>query len=295
MKTILFSIIIPHKNSIELLKRLIDSIPIREDIQIIIVDDNSDMAKININNLPGINRKEVEYIFLNKDQSKGAGKARNIGLERAKGKWLIFADSDDFFITDILSQKMDEYASSPSDIIFFNINCLYSESLLPAPNADKQYKVFIEDANATTLCRYKLKVPWGKFIKREFVVNNKIYFDETKVANDIIFSIKTGIAANTVEVDKSSIYVWLVRNNSLTSRKDKESALLHFTAAVRYNKIISEYDYLKKYRKNLFIAVPNMYRASISLSRILYLVCNNTPQKYILSDFIKAFIMYLKK
>lgn len=36
-----YSIIIPHKNSAGLLQRCLDSIPQRDDIQIIIIDDNS--------------------------------------------------------------------------------------------------------------------------------------------------------------------------------------------------------------------------------------------------------------
>ena len=41
-----YSIIIPHKDNIELLKRCVASIPLRSDIQIIIVDDSSDSKNI---------------------------------------------------------------------------------------------------------------------------------------------------------------------------------------------------------------------------------------------------------
>ena len=44
-----YSIIIPHKNIPELLQRCLDSIPKREDIQIIVVDDNSDTNKVDFN------------------------------------------------------------------------------------------------------------------------------------------------------------------------------------------------------------------------------------------------------
>ena len=46
MKTFNYSIIIPHRNIPQLLQRCIDSIPSRDDLQIIIVDDNSDDVDI---------------------------------------------------------------------------------------------------------------------------------------------------------------------------------------------------------------------------------------------------------
>src|SRR5574344_79438 len=90
-----FSIIIPHKNSPELLQRCLASIPQREDIQIIIVDDNSESSIVNFCSFPGTERKDTEIIYLK--ESKGAGYARNRGLSRAKGEWILFADADDYY------------------------------------------------------------------------------------------------------------------------------------------------------------------------------------------------------
>lgn len=96
MKTeIIYSIVIPHRNTPDLLQRLIDSIPMREDIEIIVVDDNSDKDK-----KAAISRSDVRTIYIDKEHSRGAGRARNVGMDAAKGKWLLFADADEH--TDIL-------------------------------------------------------------------------------------------------------------------------------------------------------------------------------------------------
>ena len=42
-----YSFIIPHKNCPDLLQRCVDSIPERDDVQVIVVDDNSDEGKKN--------------------------------------------------------------------------------------------------------------------------------------------------------------------------------------------------------------------------------------------------------
>ena len=72
-----YSVIIPHKNTPDLLQRCLASIPCREDIQIIIVDDNSDPEKVDFEHFPGIGIENVQVI-LSKD-GKGAGAARNRG------------------------------------------------------------------------------------------------------------------------------------------------------------------------------------------------------------------------
>jgi cellulose synthase/poly-beta-1,6-N-acetylglucosamine synthase-like glycosyltransferase len=59
-----YSIIIPHKNIPQLLQRCLDSIPRREDVQIIVVDDNSDANKVDFANFPGLNDPYVEVVFV---------------------------------------------------------------------------------------------------------------------------------------------------------------------------------------------------------------------------------------
>ena len=94
MDNILCSIIIPHHNLVSLLKRCLDSIPDRCDFEVIVVDDNSNSESISKLKLLDIH-KNVNIIYTH--EGKGAGYARNVGIERAKGKWVLFCDSDDFF------------------------------------------------------------------------------------------------------------------------------------------------------------------------------------------------------
>ena len=62
--TINFSIIIPTKNIPDLLQRCLESIPQRSDIEIIVVDDNSDREIVDVKNYPGTNNQQVKIIFL---------------------------------------------------------------------------------------------------------------------------------------------------------------------------------------------------------------------------------------
>ena len=77
-----YSIIIPHKDIPELLQRCLNSIPQREDIEVIIIDDGSKAV-------PVLTREDAELVALL--ENGGAGHARNIGLQHAKGKWVHFS------------------------------------------------------------------------------------------------------------------------------------------------------------------------------------------------------------
>ena len=90
-----YTIIIPHKNIPSLLKRCIDSIPKRKDLQIIIVDDNSSSSIVDFENFPGKERNDVNIIYTK--EGRGAGYARNVGLLQADSKWVLFADADDYY------------------------------------------------------------------------------------------------------------------------------------------------------------------------------------------------------
>src|SRR5690606_29417331 len=93
------SIIIPHYNSTELLEKLISTIPEISSIQTIVVDDHSN--EFHKNRLMEIEQanKNRNILFLTNDlDKKNAGSSRNKGLKHAKGKWVLFADSDDYFV-----------------------------------------------------------------------------------------------------------------------------------------------------------------------------------------------------
>lgn len=186
-----YSFIIPHKNCPDLLNRCLDSIPQREDIQIIVIDDNSDDGK-----KPSVNRKDVEVVLLDAEHSKGAGRARNVGLEKATDKWLLFADSDDYYIDNFLS-VIDSYRNNCEDIIFFTSKAVMSDTLKPVKSRTAQIEMFIKTGNFKRL-RYQNYVPWAKMIRGSLVRENNIKFDEVEVANDMMFSLKTGYYAKSV-------------------------------------------------------------------------------------------------
>jgi len=234
MKEINYTIIIPHKNIPLLLQRCLDSIPRRKDMQIIVVDDNSDADKVNFVNFPGLNDPYVEIIFgKNENGRKGAGYARNLGLKQAKGKWLIFADADDFF-NPCFEEALDKYKDDESDIIYFKATSANSETLeqhtrnqhINLPLSE------IEQTNNWDIA-FKITSPWGKFIKAKLVHDNKLCFQEVQYANDVLFSVSATAFAVKKSISNYEIYCITYRETSLTENYTLDSTLIRFKEAYK--------------------------------------------------------------
>lgn len=212
-----YSVIIPHRDIPLLLQRCLASIPQRPDLEVIVVDDNSNPEIVDFDHFPGKERQDTTIIF---DKSgKGAGRARNIGLEYAKGKWLLFADADDFF-NYCLNDVLDEYVDNDSDIIFFKASSVDSQSYLIADRTD-WYNYQVKEYENTPMTsdmflRYVAGIPTAKLVRHEIVTKWDIHFQETKIHNDTKFSYLTGYYAKKIAVDQRAVYCLTYRPDSIS-------------------------------------------------------------------------------
>lgn len=212
-----YSIVIPHHNISHLITRCLDSIP-SDKTQIIVVDDNSsEDEKKKLRHIEQL-YSHVEFIYNN--EGKGAGAARNIGLDHAVGKWLIFVDADDFLVPQTLD-IWDSVYHKDDDIIYFNVNCLDSNFLSPSQHlVQRENTIRRLSKNKSQLykwLRFCFTEPWGKLFNRKFIIDNHIKFQESLVANDYLFSILTGLKAQKVSYSNQPYYNYLIRTGSLSN------------------------------------------------------------------------------
>ena len=215
-----YSIIIPHYNTPDLLERCLKSIPQRKDVQVIVVDDNSPGNECYLTTIGELSRPGIEY-YVTTD-GKGAGHARNIGLSYAKGKWIIFADSDDFFVENF-SVMLNEYIDDSNDLVYFNIRVCDCYDTTKEYCSGKEILFKRYELTGDDMCfRISYTEPWGKLIKHKLLVDNEITFQETRANNDLLFSIKTGVLAKTVRIDKRPLYWYVIRMGSLGHQNKPE-------------------------------------------------------------------------
>lgn len=230
-----YSVIIPHYNSTKSLFRLLSSIPDIKNMEVIVVDDGSSPECVEeLQNAKLTYNVRVFYTT-----NGGAGYARNIGLQQASGRKIIFADADDYFGKDF-GCILDDYVDDESDIVVCRVNSIFydtgrqasrhvwfmnfMEKVLSSPSPENIRKLLIKYVQI-----------WGKIYSADFLKRNGIRFENVIKSNDTIFCIKSGIYAKSVKLDNREMYVATVTPGSLTNMRDKNTFLTSFNVTLRAN------------------------------------------------------------
>lgn len=230
-----YSVVIPHKNCVPLLQRCLESIPLRNDIQIIVIDDVSNLSEEERTLMESFENDHTKVMFLT--QTKYAGGARNVGLSLAEGKWVIFADSDDFFTKEAFD-IFDDYKDSDSDVIFFGHSACYSDDLKPTTrlgDRTKNLEEFVKtnSKQAENYLRYFNPSPTSKMMRNSFLKENHLEFEEIMASNDCMFSVQSGYYAKTIMADTRIVYCATIRKGSLTQTKRADIMYCRYEERVR--------------------------------------------------------------
>lgn len=157
------TVIIPVYNQEKLILRALESIPERDDINVIVIDDGSTdgtwrtlwTAKVKTNALIGTRRR-----------NHGVSRARNIGLDYAVGEYVVFLDSDDYFYTDEFNKCIE--LLDGTDMVYYNLQV----------NSGEVWRLTPETKNNLVGCT--------KFIRRQFLGNTR-YEESVKLGEDLQF------------------------------------------------------------------------------------------------------------
>lgn len=238
--SIVYSFIVPHYNSPRDLKRCLDSIPHRDDVQVIVVDDNSDPDVVAV-------IRDYEALFSNScfifsKKNGGAGYARNLGLKRAIGKWIVFADADDYFHP-CINDALDQYSDSLVDIVFFKGDSIDADTGQPSfrtHHLNTAFEKAAESGDFTQLLFFS--AVYMRLISRDVIIKNDIQFNETQWANDVVFCAKLAASSSSYALSPLCIYCLTKSSNSLTCNMSCESQIVrlieNLSAAEIYRKFV---------------------------------------------------------
>lgn len=232
------SVIIPQKNSLETLPRLLSSIPVSERIEIIICD-NSECP---------IKKEKIitdRYFKLcHADSSRFAGGARNEGIKMSQGKWLIFADADDFFNTNAFDIFF-HYVNDDYDLIYFKMDGVYNDTLMPSDRGQMYCNKIDDYFNgkiSEEYLRLHFDTPCCKMVKRSLIENFNIKFDEVIASNDSFFSLLVGFHAQNFAVVNKVVYIATTGKGSLTRRRDLPVIASRYSVILKKNKFLKQHD-----------------------------------------------------
>lgn len=209
------SAIVPVYNSASYINKCIESLLAQRwsDWEAIFVDDGSTDDSYNI--ICGY-AKNDDRISVIRQKNAGAGMARNAGISKAVGDYIVFIDSDDI----IKPEYFQELANRNEDVVFIDINRVNEEGKLLTKEYMSRYKSLSKD----DFIRYQMTgaIPWGgcrKAVKRNLIESTKIRFSSDKVGEEAIYSFKVMLCAKTYGFIEKPIYQYVQRAQSLSRTK----------------------------------------------------------------------------
>lgn len=224
------SVIIPVYNVEKYLKQNLKSITEQtlKEIEIICVDDGSTDSSYKI--IEDFAKKDSRVIPV-KQKNGGAGAARNNGLRRARGKYLSFLDSDDFFEPTMLEEAYKKAEETKADFVVFNSDQYYEDSheyksvswVVRYPELPP-YQPFGRRAMTDNIFKVFVGWAWDKLYNRKWVLENDLWFQEQRTSNDMLFVFSAvAISKRIAYVEKDKILAHQRRNNksSLSNTREK--------------------------------------------------------------------------
>lgn len=270
------SIIVPTYNSENTIVRLLKSINLycnNLKVELILVDDGSTDDTCYIERNFTFNKNIVSKII--KLSHSGVSTARNIGIENANGKYLVFFDSDD-----ALSSEFQSLFSN-SNNERFNAQVVSFSARVPQNHNNKVFKGKDIKYLALTMVygKYKEFIPdeyemsaSNKLYLRSFILKYNIKFDPNlSFWEDLFFNMKILNKVETILVKRGDIFIYYQDNNNSVTHNAT-------------NSIVNDAKYV--YKNSMFIFNDNLvftkYEAAYFISRIVggYLALNPNTKVY---------------
>ena len=224
----LFSIIVPIYNVERYLEQCIESVLAQDyqNYELILVDDGSPDNSIDI--CVKYAKQYSNIVFIHKING-GVSDARNAGIQIARGEYLMFLDSDDYWEgTTILSDLQNIITENNPDVIFNYMSSVYPDKIVNHYiNRDKLIGSFKEDFQDLYQDGIYLGFPFTKIMKRELILKNQLFFIKGRTFEDVIWSFSLVKHIKDYAIYRNCFYMYRrERKGSITSvvtAKNQES------------------------------------------------------------------------
>lgn len=225
MQTELISVIIPAYNAENTIEQCVESVRCQsfDNIEIIIVDDGSTDSTLRISK--NLEVKDDRITVLHKENG-GSSSARNAGIKKANGNYLVFFDCDDFIDISMLEQLYLSAKKTDSDMVMCGITIDYTEQNYSVKKSF-QNNSFAKDSNDIAKLIMEsfengmLYSPCNKLYKRDIILNEKIFFPLNKEPiEDILFNCRYICNIKSMAVTTDCPYHYI--------KSDKESNVTRY-------------------------------------------------------------------
>ncbi len=214
----LISVIVPIYNTEKYVPKCIESLLNQtiKDIEIIAVNDGSTDDSLSV--LKKYKAEHPEKITIIDQRNKGPGAARNAGIKIARGKYIMFLDSDDSYTSNCCEKLYRHLRNYDYDMVIGHIGWDDDGKIVPQENLEKKLSKFSDrrfsnlrnDTNAVFV-NVVCTLYSSKLIK-----DNQILFPEGIYWEDMPFSLQAWFFSKQIGYVSDIIYIRVKRDNSIT-------------------------------------------------------------------------------
>ena len=240
------SVIIPVYNVETYIEECLNSVigQTFRDIEIILVNDGSTDLSLEI--IKTFAEKDKRITFYSQE-NKGVSVARNSGIRKARGEYILFVDSDDKIVENTLTVLYQHAIETNADLVLGNASYWYPDGTLQ-PSFVRRKANNISGLSGE-ICFEKLMMEmvfpplvYLFFVKRKIIMDNKLFFKRNIIHEDELWCVKTMFNSKRVSLIDFNYYLYRQREGSIM-RSDNHS--------FRIKSILTVSNELKKYASEL--------------------------------------------
>ena len=229
------SVIVPVYNVEKYIEKCLDSLIEQEfkDYEILVIDDGSVDKSADIIKKYVKKHSFVHYFY---KKNGGLSNTRNYGIERAKGEYITFVDSDDYVSKSFLKLMYEKAYKEKSDIVICEFNYVYDNGLEVRSHSNLDYTSSIDKKYLLTPQMATIRM-----FKKELFKNLK--FKENIFYEDLEICPKFLNYTKKISYVNEGLYYYVMHNNSIMHQKTYNNHLLDIYKVLdsNYELLISSY------------------------------------------------------
>lgn len=218
-----FSIIIPLYNNENYIEQCIDSVLNQnyDNYELIIINDGSTDGSLELCQQYKNNKIKIYSI-----ENHGLSYARNYGINKASGDYILFLDSDDYYNCDFFSNLNEQIKNNDYDLIISKCNILNNVKVRRFLYDCEFNKEIINNSDKQKILKHLLdikmiNVVWRYAIKRSLIIHNQLLFnDKLKKFEDEEWTVKLLSLTNSFYFYDKQYYTYRIREKSIMTNSE---------------------------------------------------------------------------
>ena len=263
-KTPLVSIVVPFYNVEKYIEHCLCSIMSQtyKNIEILCIDDCGQDNSTNI--VKRLAKEDARIKLIKHKKNKGLGGARNTGLKKASGEYVLFIDSDDWITDDCVSSVVGKMNLTGVNSAWFKADYWLDEEQRKAPmdfcsyfmNMNEGY-LWLDGSNISSFP----VVTWNKAYRTDFLKNNKLGWRENIIYEDVEFYWHMFTQSPQIYIIDKHLYYYRQRAGSIMQDQTKvlEKAKTAFFVVSEVAEYLKKNSLFEKYKQVFWGYVENVF------------------------------------